>query len=66
MKALNLEDNIKNRDSVRDRVLELLILEKEKIESEKFNIKITDDELKASYHRCMIFQLMSMKNSKTF
>ncbi len=47
LKALNLEDNIKNRDSVRDRVLELLILEKiKKIESEKFNIKITDDELK--------------------
>ena len=47
LKALNLEDNIKNRDSVRDRVLELLILEKiKKIESKKFNIEITEEELK--------------------
>ena len=28
LKSLKLEDNIKNRDSVRDRVLELLIIEK--------------------------------------
>ena len=28
LKSLKLEDNIKNRDSIRDRVLELLILEK--------------------------------------
>ena len=47
LKALNLEDNIKNRDSVRDRVLELLILEKiKKIESQKFNVEITEEELK--------------------
>ena len=47
LKALNLEDNIKNRDSVRDRVLELLILEKiKKIESKKFNVEITEEELK--------------------
>ena len=46
LKSLNLEDNIKNRDSVRDRVLELLILEKiKKIESQKFNIVISDEEL---------------------
>ena len=42
---------------MRDRVLELLILEKiKKIESEKFNIEITDDELKDHINRCMIFQ----------
>ena len=42
LKSLKLEDNIKNRDSVRDRVLELLILEKiKKIESQKFNIEIS-------------------------
>ena len=46
LKSLKLEDNIKNRDSVRDRVLELLILEKiKKIESQKFNIEISDEEL---------------------
>ena len=28
LKSLKLDDNIKNRDSVRDRVLELLIIEK--------------------------------------
>ena len=34
LKSLKLEDNIKNRDYVRDRVLELLILEKiKKIEA---------------------------------
>ena len=34
LKSLKLEDNIKNRDSVRDRVLELLIIEKlKKIEA---------------------------------
>ena len=57
LKALNLEDNIKNRDSVRDRVLELLILEKiKKIESEKFNVEITDEELKDFISKCMVFQ----------
>ena len=36
LKSLKLEDNIKNRDSVRDRVLELLIIEKlKKIEAKK-------------------------------
>ena len=30
LKALDLEDNIANRDTVRERVLELLILEKNK------------------------------------
>lgn len=46
LKSLNLDDNIKNRDSVRDRVLELLILEKiKKIESEKFNVEIAEEEL---------------------
>ena len=47
LKSLKLEDNIKNRDSVRDRVLELLILEKiKKIESKKYNIEISDSEIK--------------------
>ena len=34
LKSLNLEDTIKNRDSVRDRVLELLIIEKLKMQAE--------------------------------
>ena len=46
LKALDLEDNISNRDSVRDRVLELLIIEKiKKTEAVKENIEHTDDEL---------------------
>ena len=46
LKALDLEDNISNRDSVRDRVLELLIIEKiKKTEAIKENIEHTDDEL---------------------
>ena len=42
LKSLKLEDNIRNRDSVRDRVLELLIIEKlKKIEAKnQFNFSI--------------------------
>ena len=40
------EDNIKNRDSVRDRVLELLIIEKlKKIEAKKAEITASKDEV---------------------
>ena len=67
LKALNLEDNIKNRDSVRDRVLELLILEKiKKIESEKFNIKITDDELKNIISQMYDFPVDEYEKFKNF
>ncbi len=46
LKSLNLEDNIKNRDSVRDRVLELLIIEKlKKIEAKKAEITANDNEV---------------------
>ena len=46
LKALDLEDNIANRDTVRERVLELLILEKiKKTEAIKENIDHTDEEL---------------------
>ena len=46
LKSLKLEDNITNRDTVRERVLELLILEKvKKIEAEKSEIEVTEDEL---------------------
>ena len=46
LKALDLEDNISNRDTVRERVLELLILEKiKKSEAIKENIEHTEDEL---------------------
>ena len=46
LKALDLEDNISNRDTVRERVLELLILEKiKKSEAIKENIDHTEDEL---------------------
>ena len=67
LKALNLEDNIKNRDSVRDRVLELLILEKiKKIESEKFNVKITDDELKNVISQMYDFPVDEYEKFKNF
>ena len=46
LKALNLEDNISNRDNVRERVLELLIIEKiKKSQAIKENIEYTEDEL---------------------
>ena len=46
LKSLQLEDTIKNRDSVRERVLELLILEKIKNnEAVKNEVSYTDDEL---------------------
>ena len=46
LKSLNLEDSISNRDSVRERMLELLILEKiKKIEAKKNDISHTEEEL---------------------
>ena len=46
LKSLNLEDSISNRDSVRERMLELLILEKIKtIEAKKNDINHTREEL---------------------
>ena len=46
LKSLKLEDNIKNRDSVRDRVLDLLIVEKlKKREIEKAKIELLESEL---------------------
>ena len=46
LKSLNLEDSISNRDSVRERMLELLILEKIKtIEAKKNDISHTEEEL---------------------
>jgi len=46
LRALDLEDNISNRDNVREKVLELLIIEKiKKSEAVKENINHTDDEL---------------------
>ena len=67
LKALNIEDNIKNRDSVRDRVLELLILEKiKKIESEKFNVEITDEELKDFISKMYDFPVDEYEKFKNF
>ena len=46
LKSLSLSDNIENRDSVRERVLDLLILEKiKKKEVTDANIEYTEDEL---------------------
>ena len=46
LKSLNLSDNIENRDSVRDRVLDLLILEKiKKKEVTDANLEYTQEEL---------------------
>ena len=46
LKSLQFEDNIKNRDSVREKVLDLLILEKiKKNEATKNEINHSDDEL---------------------
>ncbi len=46
LKSLKLEDSISNRDSVRERMLELLILEKiKKIEAKKNDLSHTEEEL---------------------
>ncbi len=46
LKSLKLKDNITNRDSVRERVLELLIIEKlKKIEAKKADITANNDEV---------------------
>jgi peptidyl-prolyl cis-trans isomerase SurA len=67
LKSLNLEDNIKNRDSVRDRVLELLILEKiKKIESQKFNIVISDEELEGFIAKLYDFPVDEYEKFKIF
>ena len=67
LKSLNLEDNIKNRDSVRDRVLELLILEKiKKIESQKFNIEISDEELEEFIAKLYDFPVDEYEKFKIF
>ena len=67
LKSLNLEDNIKNRDSVRDRVLELLILEKiKKIESQKFNIVISDEELEQFIAKLYDFPVDEYEKFKIF
>lgn len=67
LKSLKLEDNIKNRDSVRDRVLELLILEKiKKIESQKFNIEISDEELEEFISKLYDFPVDEYDKFKIF
>ena len=67
LKSLNLEDNIKNRDSVRDRVLELLILEKiKKIESKKFNVEVADEELKDVISKMYGFPVDEYEKFKNF
>ncbi len=67
LKSLKLEDNIKNRDYVRDRVLELLILEKiKKIEAEKSNVEISDDELKNFISRIYDFPVIDYDKFKKF
>ena len=46
LKSLKLEDNIKNRDSVRERVLDLLIIEKlNRKEIERSKIELSENEL---------------------
>lgn len=67
LKSLKLEDNIKNRDYVRDRVLELLILEKiKKIEAEKSSVEISDDELKNFISRIYDFPVIDYDKFKKF
>lgn len=67
LKSLKLEDNIKNRDSVRDRVLELLILEKiKRIESQKFNIEISDEELEEFIAKLYDFPVDEYEKFKIF
>ncbi len=67
LKSLELEDNIKNRDSVRERVLELLIIEKlKKIEANKAKILIDDDEVIEFASVVYNFPLENFQDFKSF
>ena len=67
LKSLELEDNIKSRDSVRERVLELLIIEKlKKIEANKANILINDDEVIEFASVVYNFPLENFQNFRSF
>ncbi len=67
LKSLKLEDNITNRDTVRERVLELLILEKvKKIEAEKSEIEVTDDELESFTSTIYNFPKEEFESFKNF
>ncbi len=67
LKSLNLEDSINNRDTVRERVLELLILEKiKKLEAVKNNLDHTDEELIEFASVIYNFPKSDFKNFKSF
>ena len=64
---MQLNDNIKNRDSVRDRVLELLIIEKlKKIEAEKAQIETDKNEVIEFASVVYNFPLEDFDNFKKF
>ena len=67
LRSLNLEDSISNRDSVRERMLELLILEKIKtIEAKKNDISHTEEELINFTSNIYNFSKDDFKGFKTF
>ena len=67
LKSLKLDDNIKNRDSVRERVLELLIIEKlKKIEARKADISADEDEVKELASVVYSFPVEEFEDFKKF
>ncbi len=67
LKSLKLDDNIKNRDSVRDRVLELLIIEKlKKIEAKKADISADENEIKELASVVYSFPVEEFEDFKKF
>ena len=67
LKSLKLEDNIKNRDSVRDRVLELLIIEKiKKIEAGKAQVIANNQEVKEFASIVYNFPIEDFEDFKLF
>ena len=67
LKSLKLDDNIKNRDSVRDRVLELLIIEKlKKIEAKKADISADENEIKELASVIYSFPVEEFEDFKKF
>ncbi len=67
LKSLKLDDNIKNRDSVRDRVLELLIIEKlKKIEAKKADISADENEVKELASVIYSFPVKEFEDFKKF
>ena len=66
LKSIKLEDNIKNRDSVRESFRITDFKKIKKLESKKFNIEISEDELKTFISQIYDFPVNEFDKFKIF